>query len=257
MKPGLRILITGATSGLGREMALQCARSGAKVAITGRRSERLQAVLREIQNAGAEGLALTGGVEDLSEVKGHYETIKQKWGGLDWAILNAGTSETMNARQFSAENCRRTFAVNVFGAANWLEMVIPGMIHQGGGKIAGIASIAAFRGLPNGAYSASKAALVTLMESVRVDLHGTGVEVVTVCPGYVKSEMTADKKPGSMPFLLETSDGARRILTGIENGARMVDFPWQLSLPVRFLLGAMPGFLFDRIIPRFMSSRRS
>lgn len=257
MKPGQRVLITGATSGLGREMALQCARAGAKVAVTGRRSERLQETLGEIQRAGGEGLALVGGVENLLEVKRHYETIAQKWGGLDWAILNAGTAETMNARQFSAENCRRTFSINVFGVANWLEMIIPGMIAQGGGTIAGIASIAAFRGLPNGAYSASKAALVTLLESVRVDLHGTGVSVVTVCPGYVKSEMTGDKEPGSMPFLLETEDGARRILNGIEKGARMVAFPWQLSLPVRYLLGAMPGFIFDRLIPRFMSSRQT
>ena len=98
------------------------------------------------------------------------------------------------------------------------------------GTIAGIASIAGYRGLPkSGAYCASKSALITLLESTRIDLRGTGVDVVTVCPGFVKSEITARNDPKDMMFLLETDDGVRRMIRGIERKERLVHFPWQLS----------------------------
>jgi short-subunit dehydrogenase len=245
----MRVLITGATSGLGREMAVQLARrQGAKIAITGRRLEMLTETEKLVKAAGAECLALCGGVADLAEVKGHYARIKDAWGGLDWVILNAGVGDSVNAREFSAENYRWTFEINVFGVANWLEAVIPDMLKQGSGVIAGIASLAAFRGLPgSGSYSASKSALVTMLESTRVDLRGTGVDVVTVCPGFVRSEITARNDPKQMFFLLETEDGANRIIRGIERRERIVHFPWQLSYPSIYVLHNLPGAIYDRI----------
>lgn len=244
-----RVVITGATSGLGREMAVQLAREGCRLALTGRRKDKLDEACAAAKAAGApETLALLGGVTDLAEVKGHYDKIKRTWGGLDWAIFNAGVGDSRSAREFTAENYRWTFETNVFGVANWIEAVIPDMLAQKSGVIAGIASLAAYRGLPNsGAYSASKAALVTMLESARVDLRGTGVDVVTVCPGFVKSELTDRNEPGTMPFLLETEDGARRILDGIRGGERVVHFPWQLSVPVIYGLHNVPGFLYDRV----------
>ena len=97
----------------------------------------------------------------------------------DWAILNAGVSDSVDARRFRAGAYHRVFATNVGGAVNWLEAVLPDMISAGSGTVAGISSLAGWRGLPGaGAYSASKAALSTLLESTRVDLRGTGVDVV-------------------------------------------------------------------------------
>ena len=252
-----RVLITGATSGLGRAVALLLARRGWKLALTGRRLDALKETAELVREAGGEALPLPGSVTDMGEVRAQYATIKVSWGGLDWAILNAGVGESMDSKAFSAELVRWTFDTNVLGAARWLEVLIPDMIAQGSGVIAGISSLAAFRGLPqSGPYSASKAALNSLLESVRVDLHATGVEIVTVCPGFVKSEMTDRHEKGSMPFLMETEDGAAAIVAGIEARRRVVHFPWPLSYPAKYLLPALPGFLYDRIASRLGHLRR-
>jgi short-subunit dehydrogenase len=131
------------------------------------------------------------------------------------------------------------------------------MVSQRSGVIAGIASLAAFRGLPgSGPYSASKAALVTLLESTRVDLRASGVDVVTVCPGFVKSEMTDRNNPGTMPFLMTTPDGASAIIRGIDARRRIVHFPWQLSYPTKYLLASLPGFLYDRLAAKLAPMRK-
>jgi NAD(P)-dependent dehydrogenase (short-subunit alcohol dehydrogenase family) len=252
-----RAVVTGATSGLGRELAVQLGRRGWRVAVTGRRADALQETAALVSAAGGQALLLPGSVTEDDEVRGHYAAIKSAWGGLDWAILNAGVGDAMDAREFSAELVRWTFDANVFGAARWMEAVIPDMLAQGSGVIAGIASLAAFRGLPkSGPYSASKAALVTLLESARVDLRGSGVDVVTVCPGFVKSEMTDRNDARSMPFLMETSDGAAAILRGIDARRRVVHFPWPLSYPMKYLLGPLPDFAYDWIASRLKDVRK-
>lgn len=254
----MRVAITGATSGLGREMARQLGRRGWRLALTGRRQDLLEAAAREVREAGGEALALVGGVGDIVEVRRHYGEIRAAWGGLDWAILNAGVGDSKNAREFAAENYRWTFEANVFGAANWLEVVLPDMLAAGRGTVAGIASLAAFRGLPgSGSYCASKAALVAMLESTRLDLRGSGVRVVTVCPGFIKSELTGRNEPGKMPFLMETADGARAILDGIAAGRAMVHFPWPLSTFMRHVARNLPAALFDPFMLRFAKKRKA
>lgn len=253
----LRVLITGATSGLGREMAVQLAREHARVALTGRRKDLLEEAAAAVRAAGGQALALPGDVTDPALVRAHYAEIKKAWGGLDWAVLNAGVSESKGALEFSAENYRWTFNINVLGVANWIEAVLPDMIAARSGVIAGVASLAGYRGLPiSGAYSATKAALITMLESIRVDLRGTGVDVVTICPGFVKSEITARYAGQSLPFELETDDGVRRMIAGIKKRKRVVHFPWQLSLPVIYLLHNLPGWLYDRLAPRLARRKR-
>lgn len=253
----MRVVITGATSGLGREMAVQLARRGWKVAVTGRRRELLEETVRLVERAGGEGLALVGSVTELSEVKAHYAQVKAKWGGLDWLILNAGVGDQVDAKEISVDNYRWTYETNVFGAVNWMEAVIPDMLAAKSGVIAGISSLAAYRGLPkSGSYSSSKAALNTLLESTRVDLHGTGVDVVTVCPGFVKSEMTDRNPPGSMPFLMSTEDGAAAVISGVERRRRIVHFPWQLSFLQKYVVSRIPGFLYDPVAARFAHLRK-
>lgn len=253
-----RILITGATSGLGREMAVQLARKkGARLALTGRRRDKLDETAQAVTAAGGEALCLTGSVTDLAEVKTQYAAVKARWGGLDWAILNAGVGDSMNAKEFEAEAYHWVFATNIGGVVNWLEAVLPDMLAQKSGVVAGISSLAAFRGMPNsGPYSASKAALISLLESTRVDLRGTGVDVVTVCPGFVKSELTDRNDPKDMPFLMTVEDGVGCILRGIEARRRIVHFPWQLSWPTKYILARLPGFVYDRLITRIVSRRK-
>lgn len=257
MPEPLRVLITGATSGLGRAMAVELARRGARVAVTGRRGPKLLETAAAVAQAGGECLPLLGSVTDLAEVKSQYAQIRTRWGGLDWAILNAAVNDSMDAREFKAENYRWTFETNIGGAANWMEAVIPDMVARGRGIVAGISSLAGYRGLPrSGAYGASKAAFITMLESARLDLQGTGVSVVTVCPGYVKSEMTARNDPRDMIFLLETDDGARRIIAGIEAKKRLVHFPWPLSLFTVYLLPNLPSFIFDWLAPKVVKRRK-
>lgn len=249
MNPRLRVLITGASSGLGREMARQLGARGWRVAVTGRREHELAETVRQAEAAGAECLSLAGSVTEPDTVNRHYAAIRQRWGGLDWAILNAGIGDSVNARRFRADVYHRVFATNVGGAANWLEAVLPDMIEAGSGTIAGISSLAAWRGLPGaGAYSASKAALATLLESTRVDLRGTGVEVVIVCPGFIKNGSSSSAKQGGRPFLMEIEDGVRSILAGIDRKQRIVHFPWPLSYTMRYVVRTMPGLAYDWII---------
>jgi NAD(P)-dependent dehydrogenase (short-subunit alcohol dehydrogenase family) len=245
----LRVLITGATSGLGREMAVQLGREGARVALTGRRREKLEECATAAREAGAEALTLVGDVTDPAQVRAQYAEIKKAWGGLDWAILNAGVSDSVSAREFKAENYTWTYATNLFGVCYWLEAVIPDMMAQRSGVIAGVASLAGFRGLPGaGAYCSSKAALIAMLESTRVDLRGTGVDVVTICPGFVKSEITARYEGQKLPFMLETDDGVRRMLDGIRARRRVVHFPWQLSYFMVYIVHNAPGWLYDRLV---------
>lgn len=244
-----RVLITGASSGLGREMALQLAREGCRLALTGRREDELNRTTALVRSAGGEALALVGDVGDHACVLRHYALIKEKLGGLDWAVLNAGISKSRSAlKGFEAADFRLVYETNVFGLVNWIEAVLPDMLAAGEGTLAGIASVAGFRGLPrSGAYSSSKAAAIAILESLRVDLRGTGVKVVTVCPGFIRTPLTDKWKPEDLPFLMEPEDAARAALAGIRAGRRLVHFPWMFSAAVKYGVRNLPGFLYDRI----------
>jgi len=251
MTPALRVLVTGASSGLGREMARQLGARGFRVAVTGRREEELREAARQAEGGGGECLPLVGSVIDREVVAGHYAAIRERWGGLDWAILNAGVGDSVDARRFSAERYQHVFATNVLGAVHWLEAVLPGMIEAGSGTVAGISSLAAWRGLPGaGAYSASKAALATLLESTRVDLRGTGVRVVTVFPGFIRTGRANPEADRGKPFLLDLEDGVRRILAGIERGQAVVHFPWPLSPFMRHVVRHLPAAAYDALVGR-------
>jgi NAD(P)-dependent dehydrogenase (short-subunit alcohol dehydrogenase family) len=256
MTPGRRVLITGASSGLGREMARQLAGRGCRVAVTGRREQELRETARQAASAGGECLPLVGSVTECGVVERHYAAIHEAWGGVDWAILNAGVGDSVDARHFRGDVYTRVFATNVGGAVNWLEAVLPGMIAARSGVVAGISSLAAWRGLPGaGAYSASKAALATLLESTRVDLRGTGVDVVIVCPGFIRNGTPNPDDEQGKPFLLGLEDGVRRILAGIERRKRIVHFPWQLSWPMRYVVRNLPGRSYDWVVSRLSRGR--
>ncbi len=260
----LRVLITGATSGLGRAMAVQLGARGWRVAITGRREEKLREVEDEVRSAGAaDVIALAGSVTDHALVATHYARIREKWGGLDWMILNAGVADSCRVESYTAQNYRWTFDTNLFGACEWIEVALPDMIATSRERrerksnerfvIAGISSPGGWRGFPRmGSYSSSKAALSTMLESLRAELCGTGIDVVTVCPGWVKSEITDRNPRKSMWFLLETNDGAARIIRGIERRKRLVHFPFPVTTFLRYVIRPLPGWLFDPLVKRLV-----
>jgi NAD(P)-dependent dehydrogenase (short-subunit alcohol dehydrogenase family) len=171
-------------------------------------------------------------------------------GPPDLVIANAGVSAGTRGEDIrDMASLRRVLEVNVTGLAATLAAFAPAMRAAGRGTLAGIASVAGFRGLAgNGAYSASKAAAITWLESLRAEMHGSGVAVVCICPGYIDTPLTRVNR-FRMPFLLPADEGARRIARAIARRPRLAVIPWQMAL-VSMALRAMPGWLFDRLAAR-------
>ncbi len=173
-----------------------------------------------------------------------------RFGAPDLVIANAGVSVgTHGDDAADVAKLRRVLEVNVCGLAATLAAFAPAMREAGRGTLVGIASVAGFRGLPGaGAYSASKAAAMRWLESLRAELHGSGVSVVCICPGYIDTPMTRINRY-RMPFLMSAEEGARRIARAIASRRRVAVIPWQMAA-VSLLLRVMPGWLFDRLAAR-------
>ena len=174
----------------------------------------------------------------------------ERFGPPELVIANAGVSVGTSGEDLAdVAKLRRVLDVNVAGLAATLAAFAPAMRAAGRGTLAGIASVAGFRGLAGGgAYSASKAAAITWLESLRAELHGSGVHVVCVCPGYIDTPMTRVNRY-RMPFLLAADEAARRIARAIASRRRLAVIPWQMAA-ASLLLRAMPGWLFDRLAAR-------
>ena len=185
-------------------------------------------------------------VTDVAALAG----IAADFGTPDLVIANSGIGVGTHGDDLAdIDKLRRVLEVNVTGLAATLAAFAPGMRRAGRGTLAGIASVAGFRGLAgNGAYCASKSAVITWMESLRAELHGSGVSVVCVCPGYIDTPMTRVNRY-RMPFLLPADEAARRIARVIAAKRRLAVIPWQMAA-VSVLLRAMPGWLFDRLASR-------
>jgi short-subunit dehydrogenase len=168
------------------------------------------------------------------------------------AGISAGTRADLGADIAVLSDILRT---NVLGLAATLQPFVAPMRERGNGVLVGIASVAGFRGVPGaGAYSASKSAAITWLEALRVELHGSGVDVVTICPGFIATPLTAfNRKP--MPFLLEAPEAARRIARAIGARKRLAIIPWQMRL-VFFFLRRMPNWLYDSLFARAPRKRR-
>ncbi len=162
------------------------------------------------------------------------------------AGISAGTRADLAADIGVLADIMRT---NVVGLAATLQPFVAPMRERGSGVLVGIASVAGFRGLPGaGAYSASKSAAIVWLEALRIELHGSGVHVVTICPGFIATPMTAVNR-NPMPFLLEAPEAARRIARAIGAKRRLAIVPWQMHL-VFFFLRRMPNWLYDRLFAR-------
>jgi len=173
-----------------------------------------------------------------------------RFGTPDLVIANAGIGVGTHSDELQdVDKLRRVLEVNVTGLAATLAAFAPAMRKAGKGTLVGIASVAGFRGLAgNGAYCASKAAAITWLESLRVELHGSGVSVVCICPGYIDTPMTRVNRY-RMPFLMSAEEAAPRFARAITARRRLVVIPWQMAL-VSVLLRAIPGWLYDRLASR-------
>jgi NAD(P)-dependent dehydrogenase (short-subunit alcohol dehydrogenase family) len=189
-------------------------------------------------------------VTDLRALEAAAHDFVARFGAPDLVIANAGIGAGTHADNVAdVEKLRRIFEVNVAGMAATLAAFAPALRQAGHGTLAGIASVAGFRGLGgNSAYCASKSAAITWLESLRIELHGSGVSVVCVCPGYIDTPMTRINR-FRMPFIIGADDAARRIARVIAARRRLAVIPWQMAL-ASLVLRAMPGWLFDRVASR-------
>ncbi|HEV2706526.1 MAG TPA: SDR family NAD(P)-dependent oxidoreductase [Pyrinomonadaceae bacterium] len=240
------VLITGASSGIGHAVAVELGRRGASVGLFARRAEMLLRVAEEVEREGGRALALPGDVRDAAQVNAAAARVREMWGRIDVLVANAGMSMVVSATDLRAADVSEVISINTIGVVNSVAAVLPDMVARRSGHLVAVSSLAAYRGLPkSSAYSASKAAVSTFFESLRVDLRKSGIAVTTIHPGFIKTPLTANRK-SRLPFLLELDDAARRIVRAIERRPRTYAFPWQLASLVR-LMRYMPDALYDRI----------
>lgn len=224
---GSRIWVTGASSGIGAALARELEERGAQVAISARRKDKLDEV------ADGQMHVVPVDVTDKEAMLAAAASIRAEFGGIDVVVLNAGAWDQVRVDRWDSEVFRRHFEVNLMGLVHGVETVLPAMLDAHAGMIVGIASVAGYRGLPNSeAYGATKAAQINLLESLRVDLRRRGVKVQTVCPGFVKTEMT-ERNSFPMPFIIPAERAARYIADGIAKEKAEVVFPLPMMLMMK------------------------
>jgi short-subunit dehydrogenase len=240
------VMITGASSGIGRGLAVQIGRRGAKLGLVARRVEVIDEVVQEIEAAGGEALALPADVQHVDSISAAADKLRASLGPIDVLIANAGIGPTRDAADFSAEEVSDVLNVNVIGASNSVATVIPEMVARGSGQLVAISSLAAYRGLPrSAAYCASKAAVSAFFESLRLDLEPRGIDVTIIHPGFIKTPLTKGRD-AQMPYLMELDDAVGKMVRAIEKRRKRYSFPWQLATIVRAGM-LMPIWLYDRI----------
>ncbi|MCC7326993.1 MAG: SDR family oxidoreductase [Burkholderiales bacterium] len=239
----MRVFLTGASSGLGEALARRYATDGATLGLFARRASELERLAAAL--APATALCYPGDVRDAAALARAAADFVARAGVPDIVIANAGISRgTLTDEVDDLPAFRAVLETNVLGVIHTFAPFMPALRRAGTGTLVGVASVAGFRGLPgSGAYSGSKAALIAYLESLRVELAGSGVAVVTICPGFVATPMTA-RNPYPMPFMLAPERAARLIARAVDKRRRFYVLPWQMAVVGR-LLRWLPRSCYD------------
>lgn len=240
-------LITGASSGIGLELARRLAREGTKVGLVARRKDLLDGLVSEIRSAGGTALALPCDVRERMSMHAAVAQAARELGPIDLLIANAGVGHVIPADSFDAALFEDTIRTNLMGPVYAVEAALPAMLTRHSGHIVGVSSLAAYRSFPmTHAYCASKSALNAFLEGLRAEIFDRGIRVTTVCPGFVRTPMTV-KNRAAMPFLLEPDEAARRILRAARAGRRVYNFPWQMAA-LMAVVRLLPSAVLDRAV---------
>lgn len=241
----MRIVITGASSGLGKHLALGYASSSNELVLLARRGEMLEEVATQCRAGGAKVDTIVSDVNDFESMYRIGTQIAQVH--IDRIILNAGISVGHSGAVTPFDDFHRLFQTNFLSVHALLEPIIPKMIEQKSGEIVFISSLASLISMPTSvAYSSSKRALNAYAEGLRYQLKPYSIDVMNILPGFIDSEMT-QKNKFKMPFLLTTDAGVKRILWAIEKKKRFYPFPFRFYLMIKATL-LLPQFLRDRIV---------
>ena len=243
----MRVFLTGASSGIGEALAHFYAARGDTLGLLARREDHL-ARLKAALGSTVETYAAD--VTDLQAVKAAAAAFIARHGVPDIVIGNAGVSHgTLTEFEDDVDVFRQIMDVNVNGVVNTFHPFIAAMKARGSGSLVGIASVAGFRGLPGAsAYSASKAAVISYCEALRVELKRPGVQVTTICPGYIATPMTAGN-PYPMPFIIPADEFARRCARAVDAKASLAVIPWPMAIAGR-IFRLVPNFIYDRMMAK-------
>lgn len=249
------IWITGASSGIGAETALQMAKSGWRVAATARSLDKLEALAEQAASYDGAIIPYAGDVTDLKAMSAIADAIEVEQGIIDIALLNAGTYFPDTDESFTADSFKKTFDVNVNGMANCVEPLLKKFRVRRAGHIAIVASVAGYRGLPRSlSYGATKAALINFAEALYIESKDAGIKVQVINPGFVKTPLT-DTNDFEMPMLMPVEDAAKALIKGIHSNKFEITFPWQFALILK-TIGLLPNKLYLNLIGKITAGKQ-
>jgi short-subunit dehydrogenase len=245
---GLRALVTGASSGIGRALALRLAREGARVALVARRDDELGTAAEEIRASGGDALVLACDVADREQVERCAALATEAWGGVDLLVNNAGYGHHRRFLDWEAADIERMMRVNYLGSVYFTKALLPRMVEQRRGWLVFVASVAGKIAPPEEtAYAASKFAIVGLASSLSLEVEDAGVHVLTVCPGVIRTpffdeEALSRMPPVSRSQMVEPDGLVDAIVAALAKGKREITFP----------SGIAPAYIIQAVAPEFM-----
>ncbi len=242
------VLLTGAAHGIGHATAVALARTGTPLGLIDRDAASLGELVETLKDQGATVAHAVVDVTDRHALIRAVGDINAALGAIDVLVACAGIGSLTQVPQLETITLRQTLDVNLVGVAQSIEAVLPGMITRGRGHIVGVASVAGYRGFPwMISYSASKAALIAYLEAVRPGLRRRGVTVTTVCPGFVRTQMSIDIPYRQPVKMIEPEEAARHLVWAIDRRPRNCVFPWDMKVGLA-ILKYMPDWFFDRLM---------
>jgi short-subunit dehydrogenase len=240
-------VVTGASSGIGWELAKTLAAQQCAVGVVARRRERLEALVQQIQAAGGKAAFAVADVADRAQIIAAIHGLRDQLGPIDLLIANSGVGVPTTLEPINTDEVEWMFKVNTFGVIYSIEAVLPDMLQRGKGHIAAVSSLAAYLGMPGeSGYCASKAAVNSYMDGLRIQLRRRGIHVTTICPGFIETPMTA-MNTFHMPWLLKADQAAKRIVLALGRKKKIYNFPWQLSLLMKFA-DWLPDWALERLL---------
>jgi short-subunit dehydrogenase len=240
-------LVTGGSTGIGAAMVRALVAGGTRVAVCARNADRIDALVAEL---GDRAVGIAADVSEPSRAEAVVAEAHERLGSLDLVVANAGTGHPVSGPEMTVADITTVLRLNVLGATATIAAGVRPMVERGRGHLVGVSSVAGNRGLPgSAAYCASKAALSVFLESLRVDLRGTGVQVTDIRPGFVDTPLT-QKNDFPMPFLMSGERAADLILRALRKNRAVYTFPWQMALG-GWVLRNMPDVIYHRLASRF------
>lgn len=250
------VVLTGASSGIGYSLAKLLPKENCYIALISRRKNLLDNLINELKSDAVQVNPYQCDVGKIDEVKLTFDRIKNDFGKIDIAILNAGVSSRSDISKYSSADAKTIFEINTLGIVNCVEQLLPDFIERKNGMIVGVTSLAESRGFPrSGFYNASKSAASLLLESLRIELNPYGIKVITVKPGFIKTPMT-DKNEFYMPFLMNVDKASKIILEGIKKEKKIIQFPLPIVIGAK-ILKVMPNWLFDFLMAKQFPSGKN